>query len=303
MFNISAGTPSQPFQIGTFHLGFYHPLRVGDASIDGGVFSPGNSKTWTKTGDSKSMEDGSVNGIAGTDTFTVGNSLVVKTSEPFEVINTNWGFPGYGVFTLARSNDNSTAFSQVLLDQQKDKIIVLTYDQWKDPSAFANLTGSLTIGAKPTKKCAAKWTMFGETVYEDRPYEQWTVNISKLIFGKYSLAEPGQVSFQINDPALGLPSATYDTVLKSLGSTDGTTIPCDVKTKITFILDQQFTVDLSPTDFVNSQPDGTCILRATKLVKGNRGFILPIYVLRNYCLLLDYQNLKIGLASRTINSE
>lgn len=65
--------------------------------------------------------------------------------------------------------------------------------------------------------------MFNETVYKDRPYEQWTVNVNSIRIGKYQYANPGQASFQINDDGIGLPTAIYDNVLKgrSLGGKNG----------------------------------------------------------------------------------
>jgi hypothetical protein len=56
--------------------------------------------------------------------------LVVKESAPFEIVNTGWEFPNLGTFTLSRSKDNSTSFSQKLLADQKEKVVVLVYDQW-----------------------------------------------------------------------------------------------------------------------------------------------------------------------------
>ncbi|KAI6174525.1 hypothetical protein M3Y97_01000300 [Aphelenchoides bicaudatus] len=300
LFNVSGGTPSQKFTIGTFHLGFYHPLRVPDASTTGGIFNPSKSSTWSKTGDSKDR-NGTKNGIVGTDTLTITSDLVIKTSEPFEVISNGWEFPGMGTFTLTRSDDGSVAFSDKLLADQKQKLVTLVYDYWSDPSKSAGLTGHFSIGGKPAKQCATVWTMFNETVYEDRTFEQWTVNVTKLTVGKYQASTPGQASFQINDDGIGLPGPVYDSVLEGLDSSDGSTIPCGSNTNITFTLDQNFQINLQPKDFVRQNSDGTCVVAANRLDKGVYGFILPVYVLRDYCLVLDYINKQLGLANRTFN--
>jgi hypothetical protein len=56
--------------------------------------------------------------------------------------------------------------------------------------------------------------MLNETIYQDRPYEQWTINVNNIKVGKYAFSNPGQASFQLNDDGIGFPGATYDTVLK-----------------------------------------------------------------------------------------
>jgi hypothetical protein len=56
--------------------------------------------------------------------------LVVKKSSPFGIAQKGWLFPGIGVFTLARSNDNTTGFIETVLQDQKEKVVVLTYDKW-----------------------------------------------------------------------------------------------------------------------------------------------------------------------------
>jgi hypothetical protein len=72
-----------------------------------------------------------------------------------------------------------------------------------------------------------------------------------------------------------------------------------VKEHIKFVLDQKFEIKISPKDYLVKGDDGTCTLRANRLTRGVKGFIFPIYVLRDYCLLLDYETKQIGLAERT----
>jgi len=294
VFNISGGTPSQHFPVATFHLGFYHPLAV-----DRNIFDPTVSSSWVGMGNSTD-QNGTVNGVMGTDTLVITDKLTIPTSSPFEVVDQGWLFPGLGVFTLARSSDGTVAFSEKLLADQKSKLITLAYDQWSDNTQSVGLTGSFIIGGKGGKKCATKWTRFNETTYMDRPREQWTVNLAKIKVGKYSFSKPGQASFQINDPGIGMPAASYDSVVKALGSMDGgATIPCDTTTKIVFTLDHKFDITIKSDHYLVKQDDGTCTAQINRLDKATNGFILPIYVLRDYCLLLDYDNKQVGLASRT----
>lgn len=130
-------------------------------------------------------------------------------------------------------------------------MVTFVYDPWTDVAQSVGLTGMLVVGGRAPKRCAdSKWTMFKEAVYKDRPYEQWTVNIAKIKVGKYSFSKPGQLSFQLNDAGLGLPATTYDSVMKALGSNDGTHVPCDTKVHFVFTLDHDFALRINPVHYV-----------------------------------------------------
>jgi hypothetical protein len=55
---------------------------------------------------------------------------------------------------------------------------------------------------------------------------------------------------------------------------------------------------ISSKRYLVKNDDGTCGVRANRLEKGVYGFIFPIYVLSDYCLLLDYNTTQLALAKQ-----
>jgi hypothetical protein len=50
-------------------------------------------------------------------------------TKPFWVIDQEWGYANYGILGLARPKNGEKSFLQVVLEEQKEQVLTMVYDQ------------------------------------------------------------------------------------------------------------------------------------------------------------------------------
>jgi len=117
--------------------------------------------------------------------------------------------------------------------------------------------------------------------------------------GTYNKKNPGQALIRINSPYFTLPQGVYQDVLRALRAFNHNQIPCDSSHNITYTVGGLDLV-LGPDDYVDrSRQNGTgnCFFRGSEQF-GTDNFQVPTTVLRNKCLLFNYETKEIGLTRK-----
>ncbi|KAI6223494.1 putative vacuolar aspartyl protease [Aphelenchoides besseyi] len=289
VFDITIGTPPQSLHVVINPQSSYDDLEVADISDDG-VYDSTKSKTFVKTGDAFDDKNRPI-GFWATDDFSI-NGVKLQT-QPFKVVNNSAPDNSkYAAIGLGRSRSKWPSFIESVMATTDKKQLVLSYDYID----FQNLTGILTIGSSPESRCSNDWVFVPESPDQiGGVAQQWAMKIDSVEFGKYGYDSPGLGLFFANDPILILPNEYYMTLRKILGADSGY-VPCDIDIDIVFYING-LEFRIKPQDYTSGSGDN-CFLMVFPNAYTTDNFILPSSLLRDRCMLWNYEDITIGFASR-----
>ncbi|KAI6231277.1 hypothetical protein M3Y95_00364500 [Aphelenchoides besseyi] len=268
-------------------------LKVSDAR-NGGIFNPDNSTSFVKTGNVYNYFGLEKIGIKGTETFKLGNGDV-EVTKPLKVLNEKSYYfnEEHGQVSFGRSK-NSASFIESILSDLDEKVVVFSFDDVDD-----DMSGVLTLGARPTDRCANDWILVPEHVFDEQSWQQWAVEIDSLSIGKYSFGSPGQSVIDIYGSTILVPQSYYGQILRALQAGSLGEIDCDIQVDIVFTVEKQ-EIRIPPDDYVDRSlmsTFGQCYANIDPHFIST-AFYLPNSILKRHCLLYDYAGISVGFATR-----
>ncbi|KAI6237611.1 Aspartic protease 3 [Aphelenchoides besseyi] len=291
---VQIGTPPVDVKLKSFIgtlFSFMTDMEVPTASIHG-AYDPSHSTSFQQT-DVLYDFDGSVIGLIGTETFMINS--VKRTLLPFAARNDSLYayYNGIGSLGFGRPTDNNVAQSFILslISGEKEKVVSFAMDFVDSPSTSIShiINGTVSIGSRQPKHCSGSWLELPEVVF-DYDYGQWGFKIEEISVGKYSYSVDSTATFLLTNVAFSIPEPFLTSIIQLMGGdVDKLTVSCDFSDDLIFTIGgQQF--HLQPSDFMLQQAatsGGQCPFLG---VQKEEFFSLPATLLRNRCLLYNYEN-------------
>ncbi|KAI6231553.1 hypothetical protein M3Y95_00394100 [Aphelenchoides besseyi] len=304
MINLTIGTPVQTIPVAVSPVATddqpagYSDLVILGVQNKAGSFRWNDSKTFKKS--EISYDFYKPHGPAGwivSDTVGLG-SLQLNRNQNFRVFLNSTG--NFSTLHLnLPTNGNPSAFIRDVLKKEKEQVIAFSFDSIS-PSGYS---GIMSIGDRAPKRCANDWIIIDEVPGN----LQWMIEVEEVTTGKYSREIAGKlpVLIGVNDDYMVLPKDLAAEICSDLGGQfctydDYFQVSCYQTANISFKSPMGVDFVLTPDDYLDtSYGHDHCYL---KVMKGpEKSARLPNAVLRDKCLLLDYANFQVGLASRIKN--
>ncbi|KAI6238721.1 hypothetical protein M3Y99_00653800 [Aphelenchoides fujianensis] len=287
LLKVTIGSPNQNLflQLGDFRQ--FDNMRVSNGS-----YFITRSQTFEQTGLVYDDQNNQI-GVAGLETFVIGDDGVFVQDKPLQVINeAYWGTP-YGSLGWMRPSDGSDSFVMSVLKEVDDTIVVFSFDEVQHDQQVLN-SGQIRLGALPHDRCVDNWAYTPEGLVTQKAY-QWSMSADEIEFGAYTYDSPGRVFLSLQDPVFAFPQSYLAPFLKALGAVDEQHVSCDVDVDFIFYIGQ---IHVTADDYLDrtNEQSGHCALQTR--ITPSRSFYLPSTIFLRYCLLLDYENFNLGFTER-----
>ncbi|KAI6226317.1 hypothetical protein M3Y99_01305500 [Aphelenchoides fujianensis] len=291
LLKLSVGTPPQPLTVGLADFGECENLQV-----SGDVFTTGGSITFVQTGVYEQDEERV--GVFGQDDVQVGDDGVAFRTKPFILFDPGvWIDETDGRISWNRLDNASASFIQSVLKELDEQIVVFSFDQVTH-SIDVFGSGVITLGARPTARCAPEWKYVPESPFL-QPYDQWSTAVDEASFGAYTFDAPGYAHFSLFNTQTAVPKAIFDAFLQFLGAPDEFNVPCDATGDFVLTLGD-VEIRLTPADYLDRSQEKSQDRCWVYMDYNDEGtdFFLPSTIWNKHCLLLDYAHLQLGFADR-----
>ncbi|KAI6219115.1 hypothetical protein M3Y95_01132700 [Aphelenchoides besseyi] len=297
--NISVGTPAQkiPVVVST-RVTDDQPEGNSDLVILGDVHKSesyhwNKSRSFRKTGVSFSFyKPHGPSGWLATDNITLGTKKSHKNQNFRLSLNSTGNF---STLHLNLPTEDKPSFIRQILKGEREQVVTFSYD-----SVFPGYSGVISFGNRSPNRCANDWIL-NDAAPGDH---QFMIKFDEFTVGKYTNSLSRNVSALItpNENYMVLPKDLVRTICNRLNGqfcyADIYQIYCDAAVNIKFKV-MGLTLVLTPDDYLDRTEEhynGRCNIRINKGSEHNA--ILPYGLLRKNCLLFDYDNFNVGLASR-----
>ncbi|KAI6180442.1 hypothetical protein M3Y98_00722000 [Aphelenchoides besseyi] len=296
--NISVGTPAQTIPV------IVSPLPTDDqpaSHSDLVVLGKAQGHRHFICNESKSLQiqDASYSfyepygptGWIASDNVTIGNKESNKNQNFRILLNSTAKF---STLHLNLPTQPNPSFIRDLLKNQREQVVTFSYNSV--PSGYAGL---MSVGDRAPKRCKNDWITMRQAV---GPY-QWMIEFDEITVGKYTqdLSDKVTALITVDNDYMVLPRKLIVEICNNLNTQncyfDSFIIDCGTKQNISFkIMGKQLM--LTPADYLYHGKHNCAVKMAES--KDYKIF-LPNSLLRTNCLLLDYANFQVGLASRINN--